>query len=133
MPLKHIRTTPVLRSFDEAKAKEFYTGFLGFEVDFEHRFTPDLPLFMQVSRAGIQLWISEHHGDGSPGAHVTFEIMGLRDFHAELSAKQYRYARPGIEPFIGGGIELQVTDPSGNRLSFIEREPKEPGLGTASP
>src|SRR5437764_861107 len=65
-----IRTVPILRSFDEAKAREFYLGFLGFGVDWEHRFEPDAPLYMQVSRDGIIFHISEHHGDGSPGVHV---------------------------------------------------------------
>ena len=32
--------TPIFRSFDEAKAREFYIDFLGFEVTFEHRFEP---------------------------------------------------------------------------------------------
>jgi catechol 2,3-dioxygenase-like lactoylglutathione lyase family enzyme len=32
------KTTPILRIFDEAKAKEFYVEFLGFRVDWEHRF-----------------------------------------------------------------------------------------------
>lgn len=27
------KTTPILRIFDEAKAKEFYIDFLGFKVD----------------------------------------------------------------------------------------------------
>ena len=30
--------TPILRIFDEAKAKEFYVDFLGFSVDWEHRY-----------------------------------------------------------------------------------------------
>jgi hypothetical protein len=30
--------TPVLRCFDEAKTREFYLDFLGFKVDWEHRF-----------------------------------------------------------------------------------------------
>jgi len=42
------QTIPILRSFDEAKAREFYLGFLGFKVDWEHRFEPGLPLYMQV-------------------------------------------------------------------------------------
>jgi catechol 2,3-dioxygenase-like lactoylglutathione lyase family enzyme len=29
---------PIFRIFDVAKAKEFYVGFLGFQVDWEHRF-----------------------------------------------------------------------------------------------
>jgi 8-oxo-dGTP pyrophosphatase MutT (NUDIX family) len=32
------KTTPILRIFDEAKAKEFYVEFLGFTVDWEHHF-----------------------------------------------------------------------------------------------
>lgn len=123
MTLTHVRTVPILRSFDEARAKEFYVGFLGFTVDWEHRFEEGLPLFMQVSRGGIVLWISEHFGDGSPGVQVTIEVTGLVDFHAELLAKNYRNARPGIEPFIGGGKEVSVSDPAGNRLNFVERDP----------
>lgn len=133
MPLQHIRTTPILRSFDETKAKEFYLGFLGFQVDWEHRFSPDLPLFMQVSRSGIQLWLSEHHGDGTPGALVTIEVTDLRAYHAELTAKKYRNARPGLGQFVGGGIEMELSDPAGNRLNFVEREPVEAVLGAASP
>jgi hypothetical protein len=34
------RVTPILRSFDEAKGREFYVDFLGFKVDWEHRFEP---------------------------------------------------------------------------------------------
>ncbi len=45
------RTTPVLRMFDVAKAREFYVDFLGFEVDWEYRFGDDFPLYMQLSRA----------------------------------------------------------------------------------
>jgi catechol 2,3-dioxygenase-like lactoylglutathione lyase family enzyme len=130
MALQHVRTTPVLRSFDEVKAREFYVDFLGFTVDWEHRFAPDMPLFMQVSRAGIVLWLSEHHGDGSPGANVTIEVSGLRAFHAELTGRTYRNARPGIGPFIGGGLEVDVRDPAGNRLAFVERDvaaPPTPG------
>src|SRR5580658_9435303 len=54
---------PILRSFDEAKAKAFYVDLLGFKIDWEHRFRPDLPLYMQVSRDGLRLHVSEHHGD----------------------------------------------------------------------
>ena len=61
------KTTPILRIFDEAKAREFYVDFLGFKVDWEHRFEPDLPLYMQVSKDCI-LHFSEHHGDCSPGS-----------------------------------------------------------------
>lgn len=34
------RTIPVLRIFDEAKAREFYLDWLGCTLDFKHRFEP---------------------------------------------------------------------------------------------
>lgn len=43
------RIAPLIRIFDESKAKEFYVEFLGFNIDFEHRDSDDAPLYMQVS------------------------------------------------------------------------------------
>lgn len=114
------RTTPILRIFDEAKAKEFYVGFLGFGLDWEHRFAPDLPLYMQISRGGCILHLSEHHGDGSPGAALRIETDALDDLYAELVAKRYRYARPGIEETPWKSRDMTVRDPFGNRLTFTE-------------
>jgi hypothetical protein len=56
--------------FDVAKAREFYLDYLGFAVEFEHRFHDNAPLFMGISRDGLLLLLSEHHGDGTPGSHV---------------------------------------------------------------
>ena len=112
------RTTPILRIFDEAKAREFYVGFLGFRIDWEHRFAPDLPLYMQVSRDGCVLHLSEHHGDCSPGSAMRIETDGLDVLHQELSAKQYKYYRPGIEKMPWGTRDMSVKDPFGNRLTF---------------
>jgi hypothetical protein len=38
------RVTPILRIFDEAKAREFYVNFLEFNVDWEYRFSEAAPL-----------------------------------------------------------------------------------------
>jgi hypothetical protein len=42
MTISFDKVIPVLRMFDIAKADEFYQGFLGFSVDFDHRFEPVL-------------------------------------------------------------------------------------------
>src|SRR5690606_32386963 len=68
------RVVPVFRIFDVGKARDFYLGFLGFALDWEHRFEPDMPLYMQVSLGGFQLHLSEHHGDGTPGAVVFVQL-----------------------------------------------------------
>jgi uncharacterized glyoxalase superfamily protein PhnB len=112
------KTTPILRIFDEAKAREFYVDFLGFTVDWEHRFEPGLPLYMQVSRDGCVLHLSEHHGDCSPGAAMRIETDALDAFQAELGSRQYKYARPGIENMPWGTRDMSVKDPFGNRLTF---------------
>ena len=65
---------PILRMFDLEKAKDFYVGFLGFAVDWEHRFEPDLPVYMQVSRGDCRIHLSEHHGDGTPGTAIRVEM-----------------------------------------------------------
>jgi len=112
------KTTPILRIFDEAKAKEFYVDFLGFKVDWEHRFEPGLPLYLQISRDTCVLHLSEHHGDCCPGAALRIQTTDLDSFHAELSAKGYKYYRPGIEETPWGTREMAVTDPFGNRVTF---------------
>jgi uncharacterized glyoxalase superfamily protein PhnB len=113
--------TPILRIFDEAKAKEFYVEFLGFKVDWEHRFAPDLPLYMQVSKAGCILHLSEHYGDVCPGSAMRIETDELDAFHTELLAKRYKNARPGIEDTPWGTRDMCIHDPFGNRLTFTTR------------
>jgi catechol 2,3-dioxygenase-like lactoylglutathione lyase family enzyme len=112
------KPVPILRIFDEAKAREFYVGFLGFTVDWEHRFEPGFPLYMQVSRDACVLHLSEHHGDATPGSSMRIETEGLDALHAELSGKAYQYARPGIEEMPWGTRDMSIKDPFGNRLIF---------------
>ena len=111
---------PILRIFDVRKAREFYIDFMGFTVDWEHRFEPELPLYMQISREGIRLHLSEHHGDCTPGAAVRIEVRGIRDYHRQLLEKRYPYARPGLERQPWGSDECCVTDPFGNRILLYE-------------
>ncbi len=116
--MKFGKTTPTLRIFDVAKAKEFYVDFLGFTVDWEYQVEPGFPVFMQVSRDGCVLHLSEHHGGCSPGATMRIETSDLDAFHTELAAKQYTYARPGIEDMPWGTRDMSVIDPFGNTLIF---------------
>ena len=104
--------------FDEAKAREFYLEFLGFTVKFEHRFAPDLPLYMGLVRDGCELHLSEHHGDGSPGANIRIALDDIDALHAELNGKRYKNARPHIEAKPWGTREMYMFDPFGNRITF---------------
>ncbi|WP_414710386.1 glyoxalase superfamily protein [Pseudorhodoplanes sp.] len=113
---------PVFRIFSVEKAREFYLDFLGFQVDWEHRFEPETPLYMQVSRGAVVLHLSEHHGDACPGSTAYVRMRGVRAYHAEISAKAYRYLRPGVESPDWTEAEMTVTDPFGNRIRFGEKK-----------
>jgi hypothetical protein len=95
---------PILRIFSVDKAKEFSLDFLGFTL---------------LSRAGLVLHLSEHHGDATPGAAVFLPTEGIAVLHAELTAKDYAYARPGLET-VDWGVQMQLRDPFGNTLRFCE-------------
>ena len=112
--------TPILRIFDIAKADEFYLGFLGFKVDWDHRFDADAPLYRQISRDGLILHLSEHHGDATPGAHLRVAMRGVEAFQQELIAKNYRHMRPGLKKTPWATRETGVIDPFGNRIRFCE-------------
>ena len=114
------QAVPIVRIFDVAKAREFYVDFLGFTIDWEHRFHDNAPLYCQVSRAGLRLHLSEHAGDATPGGNMVVYMGGIRAFHAELLAKNYRYMRPGLEQ-AEWGLEVCVIDPFNNRIRFMER------------
>lgn len=113
------QTAPIFRIFDVDKAREFYLDFLGFQLDWEHRFEAGFPLYMQVSRAGLILHLSEHHGDASPGSTAFVTMAGIDAYQRELAGKDYVYMKPGIET-PGWGRVMTVTDPFSNRIRFCE-------------
>lgn len=111
---------PILRMFDEAKTKQFYVEFLEFSIDWEHRFDDEAPLYMQVSRGSCALHLSEHFGDGSPGAAIRIGMAGIESYRAKLLAKRYKHARPGLEKTPWNTVECSIQDPAGNRIIFYE-------------
>ena len=127
-----IRVIPILRIFSVDKAKEFYLDFLGFQLDWEHRLEDNAPLYMQISLGDLVLHLSEHYGDAIPGAAVRLEVEGLGGYHAGLTAKNYRYFRPGLEQTPWGAQAVCLLDPFGNHLNFEESQKPDPA-GAASP
>lgn len=113
------QAVPIVRIFDVAKAHDFYLGFLGFKVDWEHRYGDNFPLYTQVSREGLRLHLSEHAGDATPGGNMVVYMKGIRAFHRELTAKNYRYMKPGLEDE-GTRLEVEVIDPFNNHMRFME-------------
>jgi uncharacterized glyoxalase superfamily protein PhnB len=113
-------TIPVLRIFDEAKARAYYLDYLGFRLEFEHRFDPTAPLYLSVVRDGCTLHLSEHHGDGTPGTLVRIHCSDVDAFAAELATRPQAHSRPTIEAMPWGTRDLALIDPFGNRVVFSD-------------
>ncbi|WP_442964383.1 glyoxalase superfamily protein [Pseudomonas sp. KNUC1026] len=113
------RAVPVLRSFDEAKAREFYLDFLGFSVEFRTplRSRPALVPGHSPRAAGAAPVRAPRRC--MPGATVLIPVQGLEALRDELQGKAYGYARPEIVDQ-GSGRTLEVADPFGNRLRFYQ-------------
>lgn len=113
---------PIMRIFDEEKAKEFYLGFLGMNLDWEHRFEADSPIYMQVSRDNLVFHLSEHSGDCTPGSKVFVNISEFDKFHEEITSKGYKYNRPEIAVAPWGDRVLEVVDPFSNKVLFNDEK-----------
>ena len=112
------RIAPLIRIFDENKAKEFYVEFLGFNIDFEHRDSDDAPLYMQVSKGQCILLLTEHHGECSPGCAINIETDELESYCKELNQKNYKFAKPSIQDMPWGSKNMSIADPFGNNITF---------------
>ncbi len=113
--------TPVLRIFNADLAMAFYVDFMGFIIDWEHRFEPGMPLYLQVSHGSCVLHLSEHFGDSTPGSRIRIETSDLNIYLSQLRSKEYVHCRPGeatLQPW--GSLEIDLTDPCGNRLTLYE-------------
>lgn len=100
------RMAPIFRVADGTAAARWYER-LGFTVAGEHRFTPDLPLYVFLERGEIHLHLSEHTGDARPDTLVYLTVDDLDAVAAEFDVPVR------VQPW---GRELELTDPDGNRL-----------------
>jgi catechol 2,3-dioxygenase-like lactoylglutathione lyase family enzyme len=110
----------IVRVLNADLARSFYVDVLGFTVDFEHRYEPGMPTFLGVSRDETMLGLSEHHGDGTPGAVVWVPTRNLLGYQSQVTRAAAGTVRPGIDPEAPGGPTMSVTDPFGNELRFCE-------------
>ena len=113
------KTTPILRIFDEAKALEFYVDFLGFKIDWQHRFEANFPLYLQVSRGECVLHLSEHHGDACPGSALRIETDELEAFQQQLMAKDYKFSHPQIQAIVVAYLD---PDQAGEVLGHFDHK-----------
>ncbi len=108
---------PQFRITDARRSRAFYVDGLGFRVDWEHRFEPGFPVFMQLTRAGQSLFLTEHEGDCKVGGAAYLVVPDVDACHNQFVARGIVATEPPADtPW--GPREMVVTDPDGNRLRF---------------
>lgn len=111
---------PTLRITSHAKSKEFYVDRLGFRIDWEHRFQPDFPVFMQVSRDELAFFLTEHRGDCPVGGLVHLYVPDVDAWYAEFQAKGVPVKELPNES-LQGLRTMTIVDPDGNKLRICTR------------
>jgi len=108
---------PQLRTTDAKRSLAFYVEGLGFSVDWEHQFEPGFPRFIQLTRSGQTIFLTEHEGDCQTGGAVYFIVPDV-----DASARQFQTGGvtelEGPAPTAWGTREMSLVDPDGNRLRF---------------
>lgn len=108
---------PQLRMSDAKISLPFYCGVLGFSVDWQHQFEENFPLFVQISRAGQTIFLTEHIGDCQVGGAVYFLVDDAQACYEEFTRRGLvGVAAP--QQMEWDSLEFSVTDPDGNRLRF---------------
>jgi catechol 2,3-dioxygenase-like lactoylglutathione lyase family enzyme len=115
------RVTPQLRSTNWERTRAFYEEGLGFRVEWEHQFEPGFPVFAQVSRDSLSLFLTEHAGDCQVGGAAYIIVDDVDALYQEITGRGVKVLEPPEEaPW--GGREMSVLDPDGNRLRFATRQ-----------
>lgn len=114
------RVMATLRITNYARSKAFYVDGLGFQIDWEHRFAPHLPVFAQVSREGLSFFLTEHTDDCPAGALLHLYVPDVDAWYAELKSKGINVNEPPSQT-LQGLRDMTVLDPDGNKLRICTR------------
>jgi len=110
------QVVPILHVKDGMNTAKWYKR-LGFEIEGEHRFSPELPLYLFLRKGNEALHLSEHSGDARPDTLLYYYVSDIDSIAKEFKAKitEQPWAR-----------EIQLTDPDGNRWRVGQRPVETP-------
>ena len=110
------RVFPQLRMMNWGRTRRFYVEGLGFTVDWEHQFEAHYPIFVQVTRDGLSLFLTEHTGDCEVGGAAFLIVDDVDALFGEIRSRGIAAQAPEDTPW--GTREMGVKDPDGNSLRF---------------
>ena len=115
---------PVIRMLDEEKSRTFYVDFLGFAIEWEHRFSDTSPLYMQIRLGESVIHLNGHAEEDAPITEVRIPVQGIDAYCEHLRSKLSGEEKPSlVDPrYEGQDNDMNIYDPAGNLLVFWRRE-----------
>lgn len=111
--------SPLLLVADLDKSVAFYTGTLGFTVDFRYE-----DFYAGLRKDGFSIHLKSGDAPFVPAANrgqdpvLLFSVNGIDQLYSELSARATVVAQPlRTMPY---GSEFYIADPDGNVVAFVE-------------
>lgn len=114
------KVIPAFRITDYKRSKVFYVEGMGFQIDWEHRFEPDFPVFVQITKDEMTIYLTEHTGDCETGGLIHLFVPDVDQWYDELKHKDILISEPPNENLEGLRM-MTVIDPDGNQLRIGTR------------
>lgn len=98
-------------------AREFYIERLNFNLDWEHRLSPNAPVYMQISFHGLVLHLSQNQR--FPNVCFVFvETSGIEKLYDYWQNRgvQKCLTPPSVTPW--STLQVELVDPFGNVIRF---------------
>ena len=109
---------PALRITDYDRSKAFYVDGLGFTIDWEHRFEPHLPVFLQITRDDMTFYLSQHAGDCQVGGLIHVFVPDVDAWFREFRRKALPIHEPPANS-LPGLRTMTLIDPDGNQIRIM--------------
>lgn len=94
---------------------------MGFQIDWEHRFEPNFPVFAQITRDEMTIYLTEHTGDCQVGGLIHLFVPDVDDWYSEIKEKkEFQIMEPPSEDLEGLRM-MTVVDPDENQLRICTR------------
>ena len=100
------RVVPILHVADARETAKWYAR-LGFSVEREHQFAPNMPIYAFLKRGDNHLHLSEHKGDAKPDTLLYFYVDDVDSIAQEFDV--------AVKDQPWGTREVCLADPDGNR------------------
>ncbi|MEG0383568.1 glyoxalase superfamily protein [Solibacillus cecembensis] len=107
---------PAFRITDYSRSKAFYIEGMGFKIDWEHRFEPHFPVFVQITKDDMTIYLTEHTGDCQIGGLIHFFVPNVDNWYNELKSNKNICITEPPNNSLEGLRMMNIVDPDGNQI-----------------